>query len=269
MPFIKVNGINMFYEQSGTGEPVLFIHGLGSSTIDWEYQSPYFAKEYQVTAIDLRGHGQTDKPKSPYSIKLFADDVAEFIKSPVLNKKPNNIVGISMGGMVALQLAVDYPELINSIVIANSLADFKLKNLSEKYQYFQRTLIVRFLGMHKMGELIAAKMFPDEKFAEIRKTFAQRWAKNDKRDYLYSMNAIVNWSVADSLSKISCSSLILTADQDYSSVEEKRVLANKIKNSELVILKNSRHGSPVDQTVKFNAAIDSFLKELSNNAHMV
>jgi len=263
MPFIKINNINLFYETEGQGEPVLFLHGLGSSTLDWEYQRPYFAKNYQVISVDIRGHGQSDKVKSAYSIALFADDIAKFIKSSAIAAKKVNIVGISMGGMIALQLAIDHPEVVKSIVVANSVASFKLKTLADKYQYFKRQMVVKFIGMHKMGEIIASRLFPDEKFAEVRKIFADRWATNDKNSYLNSMNAIKNWSVENRLEQIQCPCLILTGDKDYGPISQKELLAKRIKNAQLKIIQNSRHASPVDQKEKFNSIVEQFLKELN------
>ena len=107
MSQVKVNDINLYYEKTGQGEPVLFIHGLGSSTGDWESQVKEFSKNYQVVALDLRGHGQSDKPAGPYSMSLFASDTVGFLKA--LGIKSAHIVGISLGGAVAFQLAIDTP----------------------------------------------------------------------------------------------------------------------------------------------------------------
>ncbi len=260
MPKIKINDINLFYEIEGQGEPVLFLHGLGSSTVDWEYQIPYFAKDYQTITVDIRGHGQSDKPSGAYSIALFADDISKFIKSSAISANKVNIVGISMGGMLALQVAASYPELVKSIVVVNSLADFTLKNLSDKYQYFKRILIVKLVGMRKMGEIIASRLLPGEEFAEIREIFANRWARNNKKAYLNSMAAIVNWTLEDSLDKITCPTLILTADQDYTPIEKKQALAKAITNAKLAIITNSRHATPIDQKDEFNATVDKFIK---------
>ncbi len=97
-----VNNVELFFETSGSGETVLFIHGLGSSARDWEMQVPAFAKRYRTVAFDLRGHGQSQKPKGPYSMSLFAQDTAELIRS--LGVGSVHVVGISLGGMIAFQL---------------------------------------------------------------------------------------------------------------------------------------------------------------------
>ena len=122
MPILSCNSINIYYEIYGEGSPLLFIHGLGSSTCDWNAQTDYFSEHYKVIALDLRGHGQSDKADGEYSIPLFAEDVSCLIKK--LTLKEINIVGISLGGMIAMQLSIDHPELVKSLIIVNSFSEF-------------------------------------------------------------------------------------------------------------------------------------------------
>ena len=126
-----VNNIELYYETAGSGESVLFIHGLGSSARDWEMQIPAFTKQFKTTAFDLRGHGQSQKPKGPYSMSLFAKDTAELIRS--LGVGSVHVVGISLGGMIAFQLAVDHPELVKSMVIVNSGPELVVRTLKERW----------------------------------------------------------------------------------------------------------------------------------------
>mgnify|MGYP000739879008 CR=1 FL=1 len=108
MPKLQINDIDLYYETHGQGQPLVFIHGLGSSSADWERQTPDFSSKYKVVKSDLGVHGKSQKPPGPYSMSLFESDTAELIKS--LELGPAHIVGISLGGMVAFQMAVDYPE---------------------------------------------------------------------------------------------------------------------------------------------------------------
>ncbi len=71
MPKKLVGDIEIYYEITGEGEPLLLVHGLGSSTRDWEEQVPIFSQKYQVITVDIRGHGETDKPKGAYDISNF------------------------------------------------------------------------------------------------------------------------------------------------------------------------------------------------------
>ena len=115
MPTIRVHGIDLYYEVHGAGQPVLLIHGLGSSTRDWDLQVPALAARFKVITFDVRGHARSEKPKQRYSVKLFADDTAALIRA--LDIAPVHVIGISMGGMIAFQLAVDSPGLVRSLVI--------------------------------------------------------------------------------------------------------------------------------------------------------
>ena len=79
MPTLVANNTRLHYEVTGQGQTLVFIHGLGSSARDWEFQTPMFSKEYHVIIYDLRGHGQSDKPEGPYTIEMFASDVASLL----------------------------------------------------------------------------------------------------------------------------------------------------------------------------------------------
>src|SRR5512135_954239 len=118
MATLRANGINLYYESTGQGQPLVFIHGLGSSTRDWEYQIPTFSQNYQVIAFDLRGHGQSAKPAGPYSMKMYAADLAGLLAG--LGVKSAHLVGISLGGAVAFQFALDYPAAVKTLTIVNS-----------------------------------------------------------------------------------------------------------------------------------------------------
>jgi pimeloyl-ACP methyl ester carboxylesterase len=258
MPKIHVGDINLYYEIIGQGEPVLFIHGLGSSTRDWELQVEPFSKAYQVIVYDVRGHGVSDKPSGPYSIPLFAKDAIELIKS--LEIAPVHIVGISMGGMIGFQLAVDAPELIKSLVVVNCGPERIVKTIKHRIQFFQRQFIVRILGMRKMGKVLSKRLFPKEGQEEIRNIFVERWAENDPRAYRESLKAIVGWSVMDRLEVIGCPVLVIAAVEDYTPVETKVRYVKEIPHGELVVIEDSRHATPADQPEAFNQVLMDFLR---------
>ena len=257
MPKIRLRDIEMYYEETGQGTPLLLIHGLGSSARDWEKQVPYFSKGYRVITFDVRGHGQTDKPKGPYSVKLFAEDTAEFMKT--IGVESAHVVGISMGGMIAFQLAVTAPERIKSLVIANTGSELIVRSFRDFLQVMQRKLIVRVLGMRKMGEVLSKRLFPDPGFEDIQKIFVERWAENDPRAYRDSMQGLLGWSVTEQLSSIECPTLILSADHDYTSVEVKESIVAKMPNAKLVVIPNSRHAVPVERPEEFNRIVGEFL----------
>ncbi len=261
MPTLATDDLNIYYEIHGEGPPLIFLHGLGSSTRDWEYQIEFFAGRYQVIAMDFRGHGQSGKPPGPYSVQLFAADTVKLLKA--LNLGPAHIAGLSMGGMVAFQMAVDTPELIASLTIINSGPELVFRSFAERMAFLQRSLIIRCLGIKYMAQVLAKILLPEPHQKTLQKQLLQRWAQNDKKAYLASLQAITGWSVADRISAIQAPTLVISADQDYTPIAFKEAYIARMPMAELAIINNSRHLSPIDQPEQVNTAIQNFLSRHS------
>lgn len=259
MPRIAVQGISLHYEEFGAGEPLLFIHGLGSSGRDWEMQIPAFARDYRVVAFDLRGHGQSDKPRGPYTMRQFAADTAALIEA--LGIAPTHVVGISLGGMIALQLALDRPDVVRSLVIVNSGPEFVARTFKARLAVLQRFLVVRLVGMRKMGEILARRLFPKPEQETLRATLVARWAENDPRAYRDAMRAIVGWSVADRLGEIDIPTLVVAADEDYTPVSVKEAYVAKMPRAQLAVIRDARHAVPLERPDEFNAIVAAFLAQ--------
>ncbi len=261
MPFLSCDTVNIYYEIHGQGDPLLFIHGLGSSTVDWKAQIDHFSRNYKVIVFDLRGHGQSEKVSGTYSISLFADDVACLIEK--LNIQSANVVGISLGGMIGMHLAVFYPHLIKSLTVVNSPSEFPQKTPKARFQILLRFFIIKVMGMAWMGKVLAGRLFPKPEQEKTRKEMAERWAQNNPQTYWKSTKALLNWSITDQLDKINCPTLIIGAQFDYFPISDKELLASRIKNATLSIINDSRHGTPLDQTEIFNKTVEDFLKTIN------
>ncbi len=259
MPKLRVGDVQLWYELQGSGPPVVFIHGLGSSARDWEAQVAAFAPRYQTLTFDLRGHGQSDKPPGPYSMSQFAADTASLIKA--LGLAPAHIVGLSLGGGVAFQLAADHPETVRSLVIVNSGPALPVRTLQEKFVVWQRLVIVRLLGMRAMGQTLSKRLFPKPEQAELRTLFVQRWAENDPAAYLAAFRAMVGWSVLDKLPGIQQPTLIVAADQDYTPVAVKEAYAKLLPHAQVVVIPDSRHATPIEVPDRFNKVVLDFLAQ--------
>ena len=120
MPIVKVNDISINYEINGQGEPLVLILGLASTIAENRWLIDSLAKKYKVLTFDNRGAGLTDKPDTPYSIEMMANDTACLMKE--LNFNQANIIGISMGGRIALELVLKYPEIINKLILVSTSA---------------------------------------------------------------------------------------------------------------------------------------------------
>lgn len=260
MPHRSINGIEMYYELYGAeGKPlVLFLHGLGSSLQDWELQIPYFAAEYRVLTVDIRGHGRSGKPAGPYAMRQFAQDVVTLMDALKIDKA--HLVGLSMGGMIAFQMAADYPERILTMTIANSGPAVVATTIKDRFNVWMRFFIVRALGMKKMGETLAKRLFVRPEEEALRQTFIQRWAENDPRAYLDAMRAIVGWSVVDKLGDMTMPTLVLASDQDYTPVAIKESYAKQMPNASVKVLPDSHHAVAVERPELFNEAVHGFIQ---------
>ena len=263
MPSIQVNQTVLYYESVGHGESLLFIHGLGSSIRDWENQIPYFAERHRVVALDLRGHGKSEKPPGPYSSKLFSDDMAELIRS--LDIGPAHVVGLSLGGFIACQLAVDHGDLVRTLVVVNSVPDLPRDTLRDRFRIrstlLLRQFIVRFFGMRALGRFLCKKLFSRDDQEELRQTFIERWAENDKQAYLSSLATVPTWNLEHRLSSITCPTCLISGEHDFFPLALKEAYAKKMPDARLVVIPNSGHFTPMDEPEQFNAALMSFLSE--------
>ncbi|HWZ30489.1 MAG TPA: alpha/beta hydrolase [Bryobacteraceae bacterium] len=257
MATVRINDVDLYYESAGEGAPVLLLHGLGSSTRDWEYQIPPLAQSHRVIAMDVRGHGRSAKPPGPYSVKQFASDAVALLRA--LDATPAHVVGLSMGGMIAFQMAVDSPETVRSLTIINSGPAMILRTVSQKLLIQSRYAVVRIFGMRALARMVAGPLFPQPEQAELRKKFEDRVAENDPKAYLASLSAINGWSVAERIGNISCPVLIVASDHDYTPVAWKRAYAAQIPGARVAVLEDSRHAGPLDQPDQFNRVVLEFL----------
>jgi pimeloyl-ACP methyl ester carboxylesterase len=120
MPTVKVNDIGMYYELHGDGDPVVLIAGLGTSISPYMRIVRRLAQKYRVLAFDNRGVGRTDKPDTPYTIEMMADDTAGLLRA--LGIARADVIGVSMGGRIAMALALQHPEVVRSLVLASTSA---------------------------------------------------------------------------------------------------------------------------------------------------
>lgn len=257
MSFVSSSGVSLCYLTQGEGDAVVLLHGLGSSTRDWEHQVQSLSQSHRVIALDFRGHGLSEKSEGPYSIEDFSDDLHSVIELEA--PEGAHLVGISMGAMVAVQYALDHPENVISVVAANSPPDMRPKGLSQHFQVLQRKVLVRVFGMRKVGEVLSERLFPGDAHAGTREVFVARWAENDPVAYRHAFNAILDWGVTDRLPEFRPPLLVLASDQDYLPLSSKQPFLDLVPNATLEIMEDSRHAAPLETPEKFNHAVLSWL----------
>jgi pimeloyl-ACP methyl ester carboxylesterase len=170
-----------------------------------------------------------------------------------------HVLGISLGGMVAFQLVVSFPGLVKSLIVVNSVPSMVVRSFLDRWQLWRRLAIVELMGMRRMGEYLAPRLFPKPEQDELRQEIIQRWAQNDKQAYLAAMRSFVGWDVTGQLAAITGPTLIISAEGDYWPIEDKEAYTAQIPNARLLIIEDSRHATPIDQPEVFNTAVLNFL----------
>ncbi|MFO6380139.1 alpha/beta fold hydrolase, partial [Pseudomonas aeruginosa] len=122
------------------------------------------------------------------------------------------LVGISMGGMIGFQLACDRPDLLRSLTIVNSTPEVIPRKPREHLEVAKRRLLSRLLSLRTIGRALGRLLFPKAEQAGLREKIEARWAENDKRAYLASLDAIIGWGVQERLAEIACPTLVISAD---------------------------------------------------------
>lgn len=260
MPKVTLPEVELFFEVHGEGEALVFLHGLGAGTWTWEAQVNHFAQNYQVWVPELRGHGRSDKPQGPYSIELFAQDVVSFLESQKLSEV--HLVGLSMGGIVAFQVAIERPDLVKSLSIVNCGPEIKADDFYMRCLMWQREWFMSFFSMQTISQMLAFKLFPESAQRNLRERFIENWAKNDKSAYQASFEAMVKWKGGDQPEKVHCPVLFMTTPNDYTPISMKKDYIARMEDARLAVIERSRHVTPLDQPEEFNEVLEAFLTEI-------
>jgi len=253
MPSIHSNGIDIHYDTTGSGPPLLLIHGLGSSGRDWEAQRLAFAGRYQVITFDLRGHGRSSKPPGTYAMATLAADAAALIRA--LRLPPVHLVGLSLGGVVAFQLMLDHPALVRSAVIVNSGPRLP----ASRAMLWRRRAMIRLLGLQRSARIVSRRLFPDP---AQRAAFLEGFKDNQQGPYLASLQALAECELSGRLGEIRLPVLAVAADQDYTPVSFKQEYVDQLADARLVVIPDSHHVLPAERPAAFNAAVLEFLAGL-------
>lgn len=264
MPYLAANGVRLYYQSVGEGPALLLLHGLGSSSDDWELQLPEFAARYRVVAMDLRGHGRSDKPRGPYTMGDFAADAAGLLEG--LDIPQAHVLGLSLGGMVAQQLALDWPERVLSLVLVNTFSRFVPWEPHLMRRIARRLATFGGGGMEAVAEAVAASLFPRPTQRPLYDEAVRRFARNDLNGYRASVAAILRFNVERRLGEIRCPALIVAGDRDRTvSWRQKALMARRLPRARLVVIPDSGHATPLDQPARFNQRVLAFLESLDTS----
>src|SRR6516162_8904512 len=115
LQFRTVHGYRRAFRIAGSGPVILLIHGIGDNSTTWEAVQAKLAQRFTVIAVDLLGHGQSDKPRADYSIAAYANGMRDLLS--VLDIERATVVGHSLGGGVAMQFAYQFPQLVDRLIL--------------------------------------------------------------------------------------------------------------------------------------------------------
>ena len=260
MPFLTTDGAEIHYEVAGAGEPILFLHGLGSSTLDWERQFEAFSGRYRTIAVDARGSGESRdlrRPAGPFSIAEFAGDALAVLDH--LGAARAHVVGLSMGGVVAFQMAVTRPQAMRTMTIVNSAPVFEVKGAGGRATIWLRRIISRLFGPKGMAKVLAPKLFPNPEHEPLRQQFIARMARNRRGAYIATQLAVLGWSVTDLLETIEVPTLVVSAEHDYPFLANKQAWVRRMPRAEYVEVPGTHHALPMEAPGLFNTVVGDFL----------
>jgi 3-oxoadipate enol-lactonase len=232
MPTIRIKDINMYYEIHGEGEPIVLIAGLGTDLASHAEMIGWLSKKYRVLAFDNRGEGLTDKPKVRYSIEMMADDTAGLIDALGIAKA--NVIGISMGGRIAMALALQHPELVRTLILTSTFA--------------RRTRNARLPVRHRIKKLTGVG--------------GSTKSKQPYHAFARQFKAARSYDCSDRLDEIRVPTLILHGRKDnavpYEMAEEMQA---GIKGSKLIAF-DGGHRFIYWESKRFSDVVEEFLKEI-------
>lgn len=242
----------------------MMLHGLGSRGQDWLLQFPALTPRWRVLAPDLRGHGQSSMTRGWPTVADLAGDIARLMEAEAA--VPAHVVGLSLGGAVALQLAIDRPGLLRSLTAVNTFPHLRPAMGGLRHGAIRMGLL-GFGPMTWVGRWVAAGLFPGEDQKVLREAAADRIADNPRRAYLQALAAVLRFDVRSRLGQIACRTLVVAGERDATvPMEAKLELARSIPGARLEVIPGSGHATPLDAPEVFNAVLVRFLEDVETPA---
>ena len=242
--YIDVGGVNTWYDEQGTGEPLVLLHGGLSTNETWGAQLPVFAERFRVVAPERRGHGHTADVPGPLTYAAMANDTIGFLDKVIGG--PAHLVGWSDGGIVGLLVAIARPDLVRKLVVIGANYDTA--------------------GIAPEVDAMFASMAPDaEEMAMFRSLYEMHSPDGPEHwpvvfgKFLEMAQSEPHISV-DELAKISAPTLVLVGDDDMVTLEHTAALYRAIPNSELAVIPGTSHAVGMEKPEILNRVVLTFLE---------
>ncbi|MFH2102385.1 MAG: alpha/beta hydrolase [Chloroflexota bacterium] len=269
MSMLHVNGMEHYYEQTGDGPALVFVHGAFADARIWEPQWTHFAARYRLLRYDLRGHGRTGVSSlASYSMGTFADDLAALLAALEIDRPA--VCGLSWGGSIAQAYAVRYPESLRRLVLAGTSVAIDL-TLVDKL--LCRLLFPRW-AMLETIRLMSVERFTRFSLWLARLTRGRRWLGQDETamdyleqcmlrmeqgEYLKIWEAIYGFHLLP-LERITCPTLVLNGEHEpKGTLRHTEEILRRVPHAEARVVPRAFHGSNMDNPQAFNRTMEQFL----------
>jgi 3-oxoadipate enol-lactonase len=263
--FADANGARLYYEVYGEGEPLLLIMGLGANHLGWAAQVPVYAREFKVIVFDSRGTGQSDFPQGvDFTIPLLADDAAALLDALGVDRA--HVYGISLGGMIAQEMALRHPDKVRSLILGATTpggphavgTDAQtLRTLLEQAAVVDRAVTPGIL------EILFSPAYLAGHLSDLREVFQRSadYPRTSPEAYGAQLRAVAGYDTYDRLPDIAAPTLVLHGTDDpLVPVANGRILAERIPDAKLVLFEGARHGYYLEKQAEADAAVLDFLR---------
>ena len=240
---------------------MLLLHGLGADGASWSLQLPALSQAgFRPLAPDVPGFGDSPYGGSGWSIRRAAAEMAVFLEE--LGTGPAHVVGLSMGGVIAQQFALDHPQLIRKLVLVSTFAILRPQDFSGWAYFIRRGAAILTRGMQAQAQVVARRVFPNSQDQALREMFLKTVACADPRAYRKAMLALGLFDSRKRLKEIQVPTLVVTGAND-STVRPayQTSLVEGIRGARQVMIQAAGHAVSVDQAEIFNQALLEFLRE--------
>lgn len=242
----------------GDGPPLLLIHGLGSSGDDWAFQIGPLARHYRLLVPDLRGCGASPVGAGRISIRGFAQDLWQMLDQLRIDRLA--IAGFSMGGAVALEMALQQASRVTRLATINSLPSYRVDHWRKWLELNLQIALVKTLGMRRTARMVARRLFPQAHQAAMRQRVVDVLGAAQVEPYLRCARALADWCAAEHVDTLVTPLLMIAGELDYTGLDEKRAWAQRMR-AQLAIVAGSRHGTPFDAIDATNSCLLAFLAD--------
>src|SRR3990167_1840717 len=266
MPMLNVNGVAIYYEQHGRGESLVLIGGAGTDTSIWLAVLDDLAKNFRVTLFDNRGSGKSTTPHETLTTKLLAQDTMELMRA--LDIESAHVLGHSLGGAIAQQMALRYPERIQKLILCGTFA--KLNPIS-------RQVVKNSVDLYRAGtspQMLYQQNIPwlySSTFLADKQKMRSILEKNLKEKEPQAMEGMAKQGEAcllhdttNTLKNIPHPTLVISADHDLMiPLEEAKKLTELLSNARLIVIDKTAHLFIIEKPKEFCDAVVSFLSSHS------